>query len=90
MPKTDTWSTGRPRTPPVTAPLVKISALIINASASVATARLVPRVRIAGSATTAPTIVVPATATSSATSNGHPLAETRRAAIHAPSPASAN
>ena len=51
-------SAGR-RTPPVTELLVKISALNISAIASVATARLVPRVRIAGSATTTPTIVVP-------------------------------
>ena len=69
---------------------MKMSALNINAIASVATARLVPRVRIAGSATTTPTIVVPTTAATSATSNGHPLADTSRAAIHAPSPASAN
>ena len=41
---------------------MKISALNISAIASVATARLVPRVRIAGSATTTPTIVVPTTA----------------------------
>jgi hypothetical protein len=64
--------------------------LNINAIASVATARLVPRVRIAGSATTTPTIVVPATAATSAASNGHPLDDTSRAAIHAPSPARAN
>ena len=69
---------------------MKISALNMSAIASVATARLVPRVRIAGSATTTPTNVVPTTAASIATSNDHPLADIRRAAIHAPIPASAN
>ncbi len=55
-----------------------------------ATARLVPLVRTAGSATATPTIVVPATAVSNATSKGQPFADMSRAAIHAPTPASAN
>ena len=70
--------------------LVNSSALIIRASASVATARLVPRVRIAGSATTIPRSVVATIATTHASSNGQPLVEMSRAAIHAPTPANAN
>ena len=82
-------STGSPRTPPVTELLVKISELNISARASVATARLVPRVRTAGRATTIPTSVVTTTAVSQASSKGHPLADMRRAATHAATPASA-
>ena len=59
MPANDTPSIGRPRTPPVTALLVNSSELNISAMARVATARLVPRVRTAGRATTTPTSAVP-------------------------------
>ena len=91
MPANDTRSIGRPRTPPVTALFVKISALNISAIASVATARLVPRVRIAGQRDDDPDergARRPRRA--SASSNGQPLADMSRAAIHAPTPASAN
>ena len=90
MPANDSPSIGSPRTPPVTALLVKSSELNISAMASVATARLVPRVRTAGRATTTPTSVVPTTATSRAASNGQSLADMSRAATHAPTPARAN
>ena len=89
-PRTTRDRSAGPRTPPVTALFVKINALNISAIASVATARLVPRVRIAGRATTTPTKVVPTTAASIAAAKVQPSADTRRAAIHAPNPANAN
>jgi hypothetical protein len=90
MPKNDRSSIGRPRTPPIRALLLKISELNISAMARVATARLVPRVRTAGRATTRPTRVVTTMQPRSASSNGQPLTETSRATIHAPNPARAN
>jgi hypothetical protein len=70
--------------------LVKISELNISAMARVATARLVPRVRIAGRATTTPTRVVATMPPSSASSKGQPLTDTSRATTQAPNPARAN
>ncbi len=75
---------------PVTAPLLKINELNMSAMARVATARLVPLVRRAGTATIPPMSVVPTTPARSASTNGQSLADMSRAAIHAPTPASAN
>jgi len=69
---------------------VKISELNISAMARVATARLVPRVRTAGRATTRPTRVVTTMPPPSASSKGQPLTDTSRATTQAPNPASAN
>ncbi len=63
---------------------------ITSARPSVATARLTPRVRNAGSATTSPAGIATRMPTSAASQNGHPDVATSRAATQAPNPASAH
>ena len=78
-----------PLTPPVSAELVSTSSVTITASPNVRTARLTPRVRSAGMATTPPSNMVARMPTGTASSKGHPAAAIRRDETQTPKPASA-
>jgi len=69
--------------------LDKIRSVMTVARPSVATARLTPRARMAGSATMMPIGIVATAPKITATGNGSPHTWLDRAAISAPTPASA-
>ena len=79
--------TGVPLMPPVKSPLLNSISSIAVPRPSVTIARLIPRVRTAGSAKTSPSGTAAATPATSASRNGMWNTATRRPATHAPKPA---
>ena len=75
--------------PPVRAVLRSTSSSIATATASVATASVMPRTRTAGRPVTMPTARLAATPASSASAGGHP-ADDSRAIVNPATPANAN
>ena len=83
-------STTMPSKPPVMLAFWKISELNTSASARVTTARVTPRVRMAGRATTTPTATAAATPMRMAGTKPRSKLLAERAATQAPKPARAN
>ncbi len=89
MPKTVGGSGRVPSKPPVSAELPSTISLISTEKPNVSTARLTPRVRNAGNATSAPTGIAASAPAMTAGRNGQPNVVASRPAAHAPNPARA-
>src|SRR5262245_14712966 len=90
QPKRSGALTTMPSKPPVNDAFWKTNAVNTDANASVTIAKVTPRVRIAGNATSSPTTTATTTPNSADTTKGVSKVFAQRAAANAPKPASAN